>query len=48
KFAEQYGHLTQEKMAQKWAKPVSRMRIGQALKRIGFIAKSGVVRTINR
>lgn len=39
KLAEQYGHLTQEKMAQKWANPVSRMRIGQALKRIGFTRK---------
>ncbi|MDT3675195.1 helix-turn-helix domain-containing protein [Microcystis wesenbergii] len=42
KLAEQYGHLTQEKMAQKWANPVSRMRIGQALKRIGFTRKKGV------
>ncbi|AKE64805.1 hypothetical protein MYAER_3588 [Microcystis aeruginosa NIES-2549] len=45
KFAEQYGHLTQEKMAQKWANPVSRMRIGQALKRIGFTRKKKLMAT---
>jgi hypothetical protein len=34
--------LTQEKMAQKWTNPVSRMRIGQALKRIGFTRKKNL------
>lgn len=38
-FAQKYGHLTQTQMAQKWHTPVSRVRIGQALKRIGFTRK---------
>jgi hypothetical protein len=32
-------------MAQKWANPVSRMRIGQALKRIGFTRKKKLMAT---
>lgn len=35
-FAQDNGHLTQSKMALKWHEPVSKTRIGQALKRIGF------------
>jgi transposase len=39
KFAASHGHLTQTEMAQKWPKTISRIRIGQALKRIGFTRK---------
>lgn len=39
KFAEENGHLTQKKMADKWPKSVSRTRIGKALKKIGFTRK---------
>jgi transposase len=38
-FAQKYGHLTQEQMARKWQQPVSKTRIGQALKRIGWTRK---------
>lgn len=38
-FAEENGHLTQKEMALKWHEPVSKTRIGQALKRIGFTRK---------
>ena len=35
-FAQKYGHLTQKQMAQKWTEPVSKTRIGQALKTLHF------------
>ena len=38
-FAVKHGHLTQKEMAQRWHKPVTKTRIGQALQRIGFTRK---------
>jgi len=38
-FAHHNGDLTHQEMALKWHKPVSKTRIGQALKRIGFSRK---------
>lgn len=39
KFAVKHGHLTQIEMASLWPSTVSKTRIGQALKRIGFSRK---------
>ncbi len=39
KFAPKYGHLTHKQMAQQWPVAVSKTRIGQALKKIGFSRK---------
>jgi transposase len=38
-FAHHNGNLTHQEMAYLWHKPVSKTRIGQALKRIGFTRK---------
>jgi transposase len=42
-FAVKYGHLTQTEMASLWPSTVSKTRIGQALKRIGFSRKKKVM-----
>lgn len=41
-FAEQYGHLTQKEMAQKWPTDVSPTLIRQALHKIGFTRKKNL------
>jgi len=41
-FAQQYGHLTQQEMADKWHQPVSRVLIGQALLKINFTRKKNL------
>ena len=38
-FAETYGHLIQQQMADEWPQPVSNRTIGKALKAIGFTRK---------
>lgn len=38
-FAKENRHLTQQEMAQKWHRRVSRVAIGQALKKINFTRK---------
>lgn len=38
-FAQEYGHLTQQEMAQKWTSPVSRVVIPAAFKKINFTRK---------
>ena len=44
-FAEKYGHLTQQEMADKWSQPVSRVLIGQALRKINFTRKKKLTDT---
>lgn len=41
-FAKENGHLTQQEMAQKWPSRVSRVLIGQALKKIEFTRKKNI------
>lgn len=41
-FAEENGHLTQKKMAEKWPQQISRTRIGKALKKINFTRKKNL------
>ena len=41
-FAQQYGHLTQEEMAQQWPAPVSSTTIGLALRKINFTRKKSI------
>ncbi len=41
-FAEQHGNLTQQEMADKWHQPVSRVLIGQALRKINFTRKKNL------
>lgn len=41
-FAEKYGHLTQEEMAQLWPTPVSSTTISQALRKIQFTRKKNL------
>jgi transposase len=38
-FAQNNGHLTHQEMALKWHDPISKTRISQTLKRIGFSRK---------
>jgi len=38
-FAETHGHLTQKEMAEKWVKPVSRVLIGKAMRKLNFTRK---------
>lgn len=38
-FAKTHGHLSQQEMAQQWPTPVSRILIGQALRKINFTRK---------
>jgi transposase len=44
-FAQKYGHLTQQEMADKWHQPVSRVLIGQALRKINFTRKKKLTAT---
>lgn len=44
-FAQKYGHLTQQEMADKWHQPVSRVLIGQALRKINFTRKKKLTDT---
>jgi transposase len=44
-FAEEYGHLTQKEMAEKWPQPVSTYVIGRALRQIGFTRKKKLTAT---
>lgn len=41
-FAKTHGHLTQQDMAAEWATPVSRVLIGQALRKINFTRKKNI------
>ena len=41
-FAQKYGHLTQKQMASLWSKPISKTRIVQALKKIGWTRKKNL------
>jgi transposase len=47
-FAEENGHLTQREMAEKWPEPLSKTRIGQALKKIDFTRKKNLYLQGNR
>lgn len=38
-FAETHGHLTQKEMSKKWGKPVSRVVIGKAMRKLNFTRK---------
>ena len=38
-FAQENGHLTAQRMAERWPEPISDVTIGKALKRIGFTRK---------
>lgn len=38
-FAQENGHLTAVRMAERWPEPISDVTIGKALKRIGFTRK---------
>ena len=38
-FAEEYGHLTQKEMAEKWPEPISDASIREALRKIEFTRK---------
>lgn len=44
-FAKKYGHLTQQEMADKWHQPVSRVLMGQALRKINFTRKKKLMDT---
>lgn len=46
-FAQKYGHLTQQDMAQQWVERISDRTIGTALKRIGFTRKKRRMATLN-
>jgi transposase len=41
-FAEANGHLTQKEMAEKWVKPVSRVIIGKAMRKLNFTRKKNL------
>lgn len=41
-FVEANEHLTQQEMAEKWGEPVSRVIIGQALRKINFTRKKNL------
>lgn len=46
-FAQKYGHLTQQDMAEQWVERISDRTIGTALKRIGFTRKKRRMATLN-
>ena len=46
-FAQTYGHLTQQQMAERWPEPITNRTIGKALKRIGFTRKKRPMATEN-
>jgi transposase len=41
-FAETHGHLTQKEMSKKWVKPVSRVLIGKAMRKLNFTRKKNL------
>jgi transposase len=41
-FAETNGHLTQKEMSNKWVKPVSRVLIGKAMRKLNFTRKKNL------
>jgi hypothetical protein len=41
-FVETHGNLTQKEMSNKWVKPVSRVLIGKAMRKLNFTRKKNL------